>query len=557
MKYFRLLADRRLAQLVVAIALAASPAAWAAPAAWNPAFADTVRVAWGQVGAIDNLDPGTARGVPNWRLVMETYETLAHFPDGATEPQPLLAESFRRLEGGRIWEFRLRRGIKFTTGSEVTAEAVRYSIDRAMEIGLGAIFPLEGLYERTEVVDQYTVRFHLRASSLAWPCIVANPVILGIIDPQFVQRNGGITRGRRNDYVSTHTAGTGPFILEDLRANQRVTFKRNPDYWRGWSNRPRLERVVIQIVPEESTRLLLIERGDVDIAEIGATALPGLKQRIRAQSLPLAVVERDASGRPLPSLSMMWINMNNKMAPTSDINVRKGLAHSFNYDQFIKQVLNGYARRARTIVPSGSSCYMPDAPAYEYDLNKAKAAFAEASPDAQRGLRDGLVFRYQQDYVVQREGALMWQADLAKIGVNLRIEEVDAATWLRFTRTPPGAPLLEARWFGSYPDAEYFMHPYRTGYWPPVGFGASYAGNAETDAMIDAARTAGTMEQRCNLYRRIATRFYNEAALLLIAEVDGAIHPFNVQANWVRGFVYNPATTAPSVFYPMSKQAPR
>jgi ABC-type transport system substrate-binding protein len=151
----------------------------------------------------------------------------------------------------------------------------------------------------------------------------------------------------------------------------------------------------------------------------------------------------------------------------------------------------------------------------------------------------------------------MWQADLQKIGIPLRLEEVDAATWLRFTRTPPGAPLLEARWTGSYPDAEYFMHPYRTGYWPPVGFGSSYAGNADTDALIEAARTAGTMETRCNLYRRIVTYFHNDAAMVQVAELDGAINPFNVQANWVRGWVHNPATTAPSVYYPMSKVGPR
>lgn len=534
-----------------------SSLAMAAPAGWNPQFADTMRVAWSAIGAIDNADPQTARGVPNWRLVMEAYETLTYFPDGATEPQPFLAESYRRLEGGRVWEFKLKRGIKFTTGNEVTAEAVKYSIDRNMSIGLGAIFPIEDLYERTEVVDRYTVRFHLATSSLAWPSIIANPVILGIIDPTVVEANGGIVRGRRNDYVSTHSAGTGPFILEELRPNQRVTFRRNPDYWRGWKT-PRLERLIIQIVPEESTRLLLLEKGDVDIAEVGADALPGLKQRMQAQSLPIRITERDPRGQPLRSLGLMWINMNHRMLPTSDLKVRQALAHSFNYDQFLKQVMNGYARRMRGIIPTASNCYLADAPVYPFDLNKAKALLAEASPDAQRSIREGaLILRYQKDYVVQPEGALAWQAELAKIGVTLKLEEVDAATWLRLTRTPPGAPLLEARWTGSYPDAEYFMHPYRTGYWPPVGFGSAYAGNPETDALILAARTAGTMETRCNLYRRIVTFFHNDAAMIQVGELDGAINPFNAQATWVRGFVHNPATTSPSVFYPMHKEPGR
>ncbi|MGQ0572192.1 MAG: ABC transporter substrate-binding protein [Armatimonadota bacterium] len=554
----RLSLQHSAAGVLILTLILGSSLAMAAPAGWNPQFADTMRVAWSSIGVIDNADPQTARGVPNWRLVMEMYETLTHFPEGSTEPQPFLAESVRRLEGGRVWEFKLKRGIKFTTGAEVTAEAVKYSIDRNMTIGLGAIFPLEGLYDRTEVVDRYTVRFHLQSSSLAWPSIVANPVILGIIDPAFVEANGGIVRGRRNDYVSTHSAGTGPFILEDLRANQRVTMRRNPDYWRGWNRPTRLERVIIQVVPEESTRLLLLEKADVDIAEVGADALPGLKQRIQAQSLPIRVTERDARGQPLPSLGLMWINMNHRLAPTNDLKVRQALAHSFNYQQFLSQVMNGYARRMRGIIPTASSCHFNDAPVYPFDLEKAKTLLAEASPEAQRVIREGgLIFRYQKDYVVQPEGALAWQADLAKIGITLKLEEVDAATWLRFTRTPPGAPLLEARWTGSYPDAEYFMHPYRTGYWPPVGFGSAYAGNAETDALIQAARTAGTVDARCNLYRRIVNYFHNDAAMIQVAELDGAINPFNAQATWVRGFVHNPATTAPSVFYPMHKEPSR
>jgi peptide/nickel transport system substrate-binding protein len=512
-----------------------------------------MRVALSSIGAIDNVDPQTARGVTNWRLVMEAYETLTYFPAGSTDPQPFLAESYRRLEGGRVWEFKLKRGIKFTTGNEVTAEAVRYSIDRNMAIGLGAIFPLEGLYDRTEVVDRYTVRFHLQSSSLAWPSIVANPVILGIIDPQFVEQNGGIQRGRRNDYVSAHTAGTGPWILEDLRPQQRVAYKRNPDYWRGWKT-PRLERVILQIVPEESTRLLLLEKGDVDIAEVGPDALPGLKQRIQTQGLPVRIAERDSDGKPLPSLGLFWIDLNHKVAPTNDLKVRQALAHSFNYEQFLQRVMNGYGRRMRGIIPTASACHWSDAPVYTFDLERARALFAEASPESQRLIREGgLVFRYQKDYVVQPEGALMWQADLGKIGVTMKLEEIDAATWTRLTRTPPGVAMLESRWTGSYPDPEYFMHPYRTGYWPPVGFGKAYAGGPETDALIQAARTAGTMEARCNLYRRIITHFYNDAAQIHVAELDGAIHPLNAQARWVRGFVYNPATTAPSVYYPMYK----
>lgn len=554
MKRIRNAVRRSSILLFAIVAMLASGQAGAGPAVtFNPQLADTLRVAWSRIGPTDNVDPQTARSVTNWRLVMEAYETLTYYPDPTGEPQPFLAESWRRLEGGRVWEFKLKRGIRFSTGNEMTAEAVKYSIDRAMRIGIGSIFPLEGIYDRTEVVDRYTVRFHLESSTLAWPAILANPVILGIIDPDYVEKNGGIQIGRANPVVSRTSAGTGPWVVEEIRPNERIQYRRNPNYWRGWQA-PYLERVAIQIVPEESTRLLLLERGDVDIAEVSGLSLPELKNRIRANSLPIRVIENDARGRPLPSLGLFWVNLNHGVLPTSDINVRRGLRHSFNYEQFLSRVMNGYGVRMRGLVPSAAPCADKTYQLPQFDLVRAKRFFDEASPAAQQVLRQGFVFRFQTNYVLQREGALMWQADLARVGVNVRLEEVDASTWLQTTRTRPGQPLSEARWTGSYPDPEYFMHPIRTGYWPPTGFGSAYAGGPEIDGLIQAARTAGTWERRCEFYKRLSNWLNEDATFVEVSELHGGIHPFNVQANWVRGFVHNPATTSPSVFYPMFKR---
>ena len=78
----------------------------------------------------------------------------------------------------------------------------------------------------------------------------------------------------------------------------------------------------METVPEESTRLLRLEKGDLDVAAVGTTQLADLEQRIKDQKLPLFVTKTDKKGQPLLSLSTQWINLNHKMLPTSDVNVR-------------------------------------------------------------------------------------------------------------------------------------------------------------------------------------------------------------------------------------------
>src|SRR5687768_2625518 len=90
---------------------------------------------------------------------------------------------------------------------------------------------------------------------------------------------------------------------------------------------------------------------------------------------------------------------------------------------------------------------------------------------------EGLPSRYCPGYVVQTAGALLWQQDLASIGIDLVLEEIDQATLSSLQTSQPGVPIVEARWFPDYPDADNFINAARTDYWPPEGYGAAFAGD--------------------------------------------------------------------------------
>ena len=322
----------------------------------------TLMVAWDQVP--DNLDPQTARGNRNWWVLAEFYETLTYLPGGSLDAAPLLAESWDVSDDGLTYTFKLKPDITFTTGHPLNADAVKFSIDRLHDIGLGPLYMTDA-FDSAKVVDEMTVQFTLKYPYAAWPVILSNPAVLGVIDPAFVKENGGSTPEKRNDFVSTHTAGTGAWTLKTWDQGTRIVLARNPNYWQGWDG-DHVEEVVLETVPEESTRLLRLERGDVDIATVTAGSLPSLEQRIADQKLSI-VIQKDRDGQPLLSLSTMWLNLNNKMLPTSDVNVRKALIYAFDYDLWIEQVLNGYGLRMEGMIPRGVLGHVEDYPSYPFD----------------------------------------------------------------------------------------------------------------------------------------------------------------------------------------------
>jgi peptide/nickel transport system substrate-binding protein len=243
------------------------------------------------------------------------------------------------------------------------------------------------------------------------------------------------------------------------------------------------------------------------------------------------------------------------MLPTSDINVRRALVHSFNYDLYIQKVMKGYAFRMTGMVPKGVPGNVADYPLWPYDLKKAKEFVDKASPEARQELAKGLKLPYRPDGVLQKEGVLMWQADLATIGIKLIPEEVDAATLSSLQTSAPGQPIVEARWYADFPDPDNFKNAAWTKYWPgppTMGYGAAFAGDAKTDDLIDRGRSEIDPAKRRAIYRELELYFRDTASTIMLAQPSGALNEWNAQAASVKGFEYNPMIHP--LFYNMYKE---
>ena len=242
-------------------ALLAIVALW--PALASAAGPDNVLfVGWGQ--KVDNLDPQTSRGNRNWWVLAELYDTLTVLPEQSLQAAPQLAESWTVSPDGKEYVFKIRKGVKFSTGNELNAHAVKFALDRLHTIGLGPLYMTRDVYNRTDVIDDYTVKTVLNFPYPVWLAILSQPAVTGIGDPKVIREKcGEPVKGQKCDWLSNNSAGAGAYVVEEFKPNDRVVLAKNPRWWGGT---PKWDGVVISSIPETTTRVAELLTGGVDIA---------------------------------------------------------------------------------------------------------------------------------------------------------------------------------------------------------------------------------------------------------------------------------------------------
>lgn len=184
------------------------------------------------------LDPGRGFEITGGMIHKGTYNTLVTWADdNVKEIVPDLAESWEVSEGGKVFTFNLREGVKFHSGNEMTAEDVKWSWERAMGLKGNPSFLFEGV-ESIEAVDDYTVVVTKEAPD---PAFLAKSTfgVFSVLDSETVAAQGGTTgpdadtTDQAEEWLNQNSAGTGPFVLKSWVPETEVVIDRFEDYWRG------------------------------------------------------------------------------------------------------------------------------------------------------------------------------------------------------------------------------------------------------------------------------------------------------------------------------------
>ena len=452
----------------------------------------------------ETLDPAhltwtSAHGVTN-----NIYNGLVRWKTGTFEIEPDLAYDWDVSEDGLTWTFYLHEGVQWHGGyGEFTADDVKFTFDRVLDPDTGSRW--RGLIdeiEEVEVVDDYTVKFHVDSAS---------PVFIHHIS---TYRPGKImSRAAYEDLGENYAfepIGTGPFKFESWTPHEEVILVANEDYFEG---PPTLEKALFQIISEDTVAAMSMEAGELD------TMLVSLEEVYESfLGHPTIVMDE------LASTGTRYYNMRTAREPFDDVRVRRAMAHATDRSG-VAEVVGMGAKPLLHMIPEGMFGHDPSLPYHEFDQDLAIELLEDA------GYPDGFETEYfGRDIEVEQDVFAYTQSLYRQVGVDVAMNTMDSTAWVEATtrgESPMAWLSLAAR---HDPDGilSGFFHGSVSS---PDGRNFTWYGGA--DDLISAARREMDESAREELYHDIQLKFYEDVPTIPMFQ------PTNVRAMqpWVKGLV--------------------
>lgn len=380
---------------------------------------------------LESWDPYGHSSTIDYEIWMHFMEPLLRFDPATKRFQALLAESWKNEDGVK-WVFKLRQGVKFTDGSELTADDVLYSLERCIN-GSRQASTLSDV-AAVSARDKRTVVVTTKKPVAPFLHRLANKVILS-----------SSAAKKYGSELDKHPVGAGPFKFVEWVRGTRVVGARNENYW---GTAPKLDQVVWTPIPEDAARMTALETRATDIV----TNVPP-HEADRLSRVPGVDVVNIASGRH------MFICVNHKFKPLDNKLVRKALCHAIDVDSIIEYVLDG--RATKLVGPLAKSVvgYNPSLKPYEYNPKKARELLAQA------GYPNGFQIDFYTPtgrYVKDREISQAIVAQLAEAGIRAELKAPEWAALANMFMDGKLPLIFIGRGFADDPD-DFLLQYFRPG----------------------------------------------------------------------------------------------
>lgn len=331
------------------------------------------------------------------RTVRVVYNSLLRYDEKLTL-HPELAESWEAAPDGLSLTLRLRQGVKFHNGRELTAEDVVANLKRAKDKATGGhLFNMTQTVESAEALDTYTVKITYSGPT---PEMYDTMTRLYVIAPESFEE------------LKRKGIGTGPFKLVEWQPGEHVKFQRHPEYWE--QGKPYVDELILKPFNDVEAMVIALESGTVDLIE----GVPF--KDVKRLSTAFTIVKGHEGA------TFYTLYCSPKLKPFDDVRVRQAMQYALNRQAIVDTVLYGTSRVTTSVFPPTSLAFDPKFDQYySFDLEKAKELITQA------GYPNGFeaTVLATTAYPEFAEMAQILKSDLAKIGVNLTIEILDPAQW--------------------------------------------------------------------------------------------------------------------------------
>ncbi len=496
-------------------------------------MAQAATLVYGANGDPVSLEPGNITDGISILVQHQIYDRLIDFKDGTTEPAPGLATSWKPSANNTSWTFKLRKGVKFSDGTPLNADAVIFNWQRWWDpknpygyrdqghtyeiVGqlLGGFKGDKGAIIKNIVkVDNDTIRFDLTQSSSVLPIVVGSGYF-GIASPTAIKKDGA-----KYGTPASKPVGTGPFVFQSWKTGDRVILAPNKGYW---GEKAKVDTLVIRAIKDPSQRLNELKAGTVDFA---SDLTPDSLKEIKAYSGLTAVMK--------PSFNVGFLNLNNNNQYLKNLKVRQAISMTINKKVMVDVFWNGLGvSDASFLPPTFAWANSKKVPAdYKYDPAAAKKLLTEA------GYPNGFSIDLWYMPVARpyfpnpKPIAEAIAADLSAIGIKVRQRTEDWAKYLEDRNKEPGFDMYMIGWTGDYGDPDNFYGAY---YGPTASNDINYT-NTQLNALLEKGRAATTKAAKAPIYAQIHEITYNAAYRLPVVHSQ----PLAAARSYVKGWVPSP-----------------
>jgi peptide/nickel transport system substrate-binding protein len=487
--------------------------------AQKPRYGGTIKI--GSFQNIDTLDPHQTTFITACAIHNNIYSGLLRItsPDGkGVEFKPELAREWE-IQGDRVHVFRLHKGVTFHNGEPCTSAEVKWNLERVKDKAQAPIHAWKlALLEHIETPDPETVKLHF-----AKPYPFLRVALTGstgragtIVSPRAVKEKGK-AYGR-------NPVGTGPFKFVEWKEGDYILLEKNPTYWEteGGNKLPYLDKVLIKFIIEPSTLVAAVKTGEVDGINNVAPQFVG-------------ELRKDPKLNVFTAVGGNWRCMHFNVAkePFGDLALRKAVAFAIDRKEIVEKVEFGEAIVAHGPVSPPMGMFYD--PAFErgkngqyFDLEQAKQLMAQSKHA--KGVDVTLLVGNAGTAPRQAE---VVQAQLAKIGVRVKIEIADAPTFRRRWLQDKQWDLVQLQWDADLDPDETLYPELHSG----EAWNAGKWASKDFDRAVETARSEHDPKKRKKAYDDAVKAIVEDAPVAIVLHANEQ----KVFAKHVKGFQMIPA----------------
>jgi len=407
--------------------------------------------------------------------------------------------SVTHADGTATFTFHFREGEVFHSGNPITAEDFKYTLMRRAAFGrdyihrfLGAMYNYEELDERIRVIDDYTLEVDTtQPMPLFWDIWNQRTYYDSVLVKEHATEDDPWSKA----YVAKNDCGSGPYVLDVWVPGVEVRLSRFDNYW---GEAPYFDRIIWRIVPDLSSRILLLKSGVVDVA----FDIP-MKEAVELRNDPNLQVVSGPSGNQLS------IQINANIAPFDSEDLRWALTYAFPYDDIVPSIYLGNAQPNYGPIPTGFVGALTER-RFNTDLALAREYLEKA------GYADGitLTLSYQVGFPQHEQIGILFADNLKQIGVNLELRQLPSGQFQTGTKEQSLGMIL-AETLGWVQTADYYFN---------LNFNsdssANYNGyaNPEVDALIFPALSEVDDAKRADMNAQMQELVLADAAWIYLCQ---------------------------------------